>query len=57
MAAGDNPLYNYKPRSGELGSPTWFQSDSYTIKNHMYPDDLMSSTNNQYGGNYVIFYI
>ena len=57
MAAGDNPLYNYKPRSGELGSPTWFQSDSYTIKNLMYPDDLMSSTNNQYGGNYVIFYI
>lgn len=57
MAAGENPLYNYKPRSGELGSPTWFQSDSYTIKNLMYPDDLMSSTNNQYGGNYVIFYI
>lgn len=57
MAAGDNPLYNYKPRSGELGSPTWFQSDSYTIKNLMYPDDLMSSVNNQYGGNYVIFYI
>lgn len=57
MAAGDNPLYNYKPRSGELGSPTWFQSDSYTIKNLMYPDDLMSSANNQYGGNYVIFYI
>jgi len=57
MAAGDNPLYNYKPRSGELGSPTWFQSDSYTVKNLMYPDDLMSSTNNQYGGNYVIFYI
>ena len=57
MAAGDNPLYNFKPRSGELGSPTWFQSDSYTIKNLMYPDDLMSSANNQYGGNYVIFYI
>ena len=57
MAAGENPLYNYKPRSGELGSPTWFQPDSYTIKNLMYPDDLMSSTNNQYGGNYVIFYI
>ena len=57
MAAGENPLYNFKPRSGELGSPTWFQSDSYTIKNLMYPDDLMSSTNNQYGGNYVIFYI
>ena len=57
MAAGENPLYNFKPRSGELGSPTWFQSDSYTVKNLMYPDDLMSSTNNQYGGNYVIFYI
>lgn len=57
MAAGDNPLYNLKPRSGELGSPTWFQSDSYSVKHLMYPDDLMSSTNNQYGGNYVIFYI
>jgi len=57
MAAGDNPTYNYQPRSGNLGSPTWFQPNSYSVENLMYPDDLMSPVNNQYGGNFVIFYI
>ena len=57
MAAGDNPLYNIKPRSGELGTPTKYEKQTYVVDHLMYPDDLMSPVNNQYGGNYVIFYI
>ncbi len=38
-----------------------FKSDKYKIEQHMYPFDLMGEgsnyTANQYGGNYVIFYI
>lgn len=38
-----------------------FKADKYKIEQHMYPSDLMGAgsgqTANQYGGNYVIFYI
>jgi len=38
-----------------------FKADKYKIEQHMYPADLMGEgtgyTANQYGGNYVIFYI
>ena len=38
-----------------------FKADKYKIEQHMYPSDLMAEgsnyTANQYGGNYVIFYI
>lgn len=32
------------------------QTNKYSVDNHSYPDDLLSSAN-VYGGNYVIFYI
>ena len=38
-----------------------FKADKYKIQQHMYPSDLMAQgsnyTANQYGGNYVIFYV
>lgn len=39
----------------DLAQPSYF-SDQYEVSNMMYPSDLMG-TGNQYGGNYVIFYI
>ena len=38
------------------GAATPFNSNSYSINNYMYPEDLMSNTAN-YGGNYAVFYI
>lgn len=42
----------YKSR----GVATTFSYDKYDVSHTTYPNDLMSDTN-QYGGNYVIFYI
>jgi len=48
-------------RANNPVAPNTFKADKYKIENHMYPSDLMSPgsqfTSNQYGGNYVIFYI
>lgn len=49
-------------RRGDLNAQSRsFKSDKYKIEQHMYPSDLMAEgsnyTANQYGGNYVIFYI
>lgn len=38
------------------GGATSFNSTTYEINNHMYPNDLMSN-DGRYGGNYVVFYI
>ena len=60
MAAGDNPNTTYKPpgaKQGLVGAATAFDSGQYNTSGMVYPDDLMSQTNNQYGNNYVIFYI
>jgi hypothetical protein len=60
MAAGDNPNNNYKPpgaKQGLVGAATEFNRSQYNTSGMVYPDDLMSQTNNQYGNNYVIFYI
>lgn len=39
------------------GAATSFDSGTYKTAGMMYPDDLLADKNNQYGGNYVIFYI
>lgn len=39
------------------GAATSFDSSTYKTAGMMYPDDLLADKNNQYGGNYVIFYI
>ncbi len=40
-----------------LDGPRTFSNDLFKVKGMMYPDDLMRPGNNEYGGNYVIFYI
>ena len=42
----------YKPRGGAAS----FDGSKYSIDQYQYPSDLMSATQ-EYGGNYVIFYI
>ena len=54
MANGDNPNLAYAPRGGELGAATAFDRGEYQVSSLSYPSDIMSE---QYGGNYVIFYI
>lgn len=54
-------------RSGEIietispnpGTPTTFDRSTYDLKMRSYPEDLFNGDdyNNQYGGNYVVFYI
>lgn len=39
------------------GSGQYYNRGKYTIDKHMYPDDLDATTNNQYGGHRVMFYI
>lgn len=39
----------------QLAQPSYF-SNEYQVDNQMYPSDLMGA-GNQYGGNYVIFYV
>lgn len=47
----------FKARSTDgLGQATSFRGDKYDVSQMQYPNDLMSNTN-EYGGNYVIFYI
>lgn len=45
-----------KPRGGLLGEATTFDRNQYSTSGLMYPSDLMSEKN-QYGNNYVIFYV
>lgn len=47
---------NKKDINPKIGGPTEFKSNKYTINQFTYPEDLYSNTN-EYGGNYVIFYI
>jgi len=44
----------FTPRGGAVGKMTQFEDKKYDIKNYSYPSDLMSEN---YGGNYVVFYI
>lgn len=46
----DKPLYNKR------GNASVFENSKYNITQHMYPEDLMSSSG-EYGSNYVVFYI
>lgn len=46
----DKPLYSKR------GNASVFQNSKYNITQHMYPEDLMSSSG-EYGSNYVVFYI
>ena len=57
---GDRGVNMYQPR----GAATGFSRGTYDVSNLSYPDDLFgingtanSYTANQYGGNYVVFYI
>lgn len=51
------PKLAYKTRSGsDYGVPTTFDSTKYDISKLTYPEDLLGNTD-QYGGNYVIFYV
>src|SRR6056300_1652788 len=57
---GDRGVNMYTPR----GNASGFSRQSYDVENLSYPDDLFglngrmsSSTANEYGGNYVVFYI
>lgn len=43
-------------RTGVAGEASTFDSSTYKLEGMMYPEDLMA-VNNQYGGNYVIFYL
>lgn len=54
MANGDNKNLAYKPRGSTLGAATSFDRGQYNVSSLSYPDDIMSD---QYGGNYVIFYV
>lgn len=47
---------NKKDINPQIGGPTEFKSNKYTINQFTYPEDLYSNTN-EYGGNYVIFYV
>lgn len=40
----------------QSGVPTTFLSDKYAVGQYQYPNDLLGNTQ-EYGGNYVIFYI
>lgn len=46
-----------RPRGATLGAPTEFQPNVYKTKLLSYPLDLHSEEKNEYGGNYVVFYI
>lgn len=46
----DKPLYTKR------GNASVFENNKYNITQHMYPEDLMSSSG-EYGSNYVVFYI
>ena len=50
-----SPPYMGSTRGAELHKGN-AETSPYQVKQHMYPSDLLSD-NNQYGGNYVIFYI
>lgn len=47
---------NNKDINPQIGGPTEFKANKYTINQYTYPEDLYSN-NKEYGGNYVIFYI
>lgn len=47
---------NKKDINPQIGGPTEFKANKYTINQFTYPEDLYSNVN-EYGGNYVIFYI
>ena len=49
------PPYMGSTRGAELHKGN-AETSPYQVKQHMYPSDLLSD-NQQYGGNYVIFYI
>jgi hypothetical protein len=53
-------LSNFR-RANTEAQQQGFKADKYKIQQHMYPSDLMAQgsnyTANQYGGNYVIFYV
>ena len=53
MAIADS---NKKDINPQRGKPTDFLSNKYNIEQMQYPQDLYSN-NQEYGGNYVIFYI
>lgn len=56
MADVANAL-TYLKRGATLGEATTFNRSTYNVSGMTYPDDLLADRNNQYGGNYVIFYI
>ena len=61
MASGDilnqvTSTVNKLQSAISSGGPSTFDSGTYKTTGLMYPDDLMGA-NNQYGNNYVIFYI
>jgi hypothetical protein len=47
---------NKKDINPQIGGPTEFKSNKYTINQFTYPEDLYTNTK-EYGGNYVIFYV
>ena len=44
-------------QNNNFGESTYYDRNQFNVDGLMYPNDLMAETNNQYGGNYVIFYV
>ena len=58
------PDPTYPPRGGAMGAPTKFENNQYKANMVMYPADLLAEPTdsnvflqNEYGQNYVVFYI